>query len=327
MFAVWVSPLNGLMQDAKATQGENLENMNGMEPIDAIILSAGRASRFGVPKILLPAGPGEILLTRVLSLALQVADGRVGVVLGREAAVAQYALERWLRRHPSAGQRVSVVQNPDFAQGQSRSLQVGIRALPDSQGVLVLLADMPGLDAPRLALLRQRIRLRSPWSVAVAPSEGGQMRPPVFLTADLFAEIMRLTGDQGARALLQARSAQVELIEWGTGPWFADVDTWEDYRDLARAHLWASEPFEPLPKVNGSTSEVAALIEATLAVATVPWLAPGLLLISSEGDPCWIELPESYQGVHGLILGPTPNPAAYLDLLRRASLHALAQET
>ncbi len=279
-----------------------------------------------MPKIILPAGPGEVLLTRVLAQALQVADGRVVVVLGREAAVAQYAIESWLDRHSSPKERVSIVQNPDYAQGQSSSLKVGIRALQDSQGAVVFLADMPGLDGSRLAQLRRGIIERAPQSLAVAPSERGQLRPPVFLAASLFADIAHLTGDQGARAILQSRSSRVEWMEWGSGPWFADVDTWENYRELARALNWANEPSVRLPHETRPASEIEALIEAALTSEVIPWLAPGLLLMASLDKACWIRLPQSHRGVHGLILGPTQTPAAYLDLVRRASLAALEEE-
>lgn len=279
-----------------------------------------------MPKMVLPAGPGEVLLTRVLAQALQVADGRVVVVLGREAAVAQYAIESWLDRNSSTKERVCIVQNPDYAQGQSSSLKVGIRALQDSQGAVVFLADMPGLDGSRLAQLRRGIVQRAPQSLAVVPSERGQLRPPVFLAASLFADIAYLTGDQGARAILQARSSRVELMEWGSGSWFADVDTWENYRDLAQALNWANEPFVRLPRETRPASEIKAQIEAAFASEVIPWLAPGLLLMASEDEACWIKLPLSYRGVHGLILGPTQTPAAYLDLVRRASLAALEEE-
>lgn len=297
-----------------------------MPYLDAIILSAGRASRFGVPKFVLPAGPGEVLLTRVLAQALQVVDGRVAVVLGREAGLARLVIERWLNHHPSAREKVRIVENPNYAQGQSTSLKAGIQALHHSQGTLVFLADMPGLDLDRLMQLQRAIRQKRPSSLAVAPAEGGQLRPPIYLASSLFTDIAQLTGDQGARALLQARSSQVELLEWGSGLWFADVDTWEDYRYLARASNWASEPFVPLTRQTRPASAAEVLVDAALAGEIVPWLAPGLLLMASVDEAYWLELPQSYRGVRGIILGPAKTSTDWLQLVRRASLAALAEE-
>ncbi|WP_036270268.1 nucleotidyltransferase family protein [Meiothermus rufus] len=294
-----------------------------MHRIDAIVLSAGKASRFGVPKFALPAGPGEVLLTRALAQALWVVDGRVVVVVGHEAGLAQLAVERWLDRNPGVRDRVRLCENPHYAKGQSTSLQAGLRALEGSAGALVFLADMPGLDQERLMQLREAIRTKRPSSLAVAPAELGQPRPPVYLAAGLFAQIEQLAGDQGARALLQAQSSQVELLEWGTGPWFADVDTWSAYRTLARAKGWDREPFRPIPKHRPPLDEVVREIDPLLASERVPWLAPGVLLSGAGGASRWLELARPYRGVVAVVRGPGRTPAQYLRLLRRAVLMAL----
>jgi CTP:molybdopterin cytidylyltransferase MocA len=298
-----------------------------MHSIDAIILSAGKASRFGVPKVLLPAGPGEVLLTRVLAQALQTADGQLVVVLGREAGVVQYAIERWLERHPGVKESVYLVVNPHHAQGQSTSIKLGLRALRKAPGALVFLADMPAQEPGRLAQLRDAILSRGPQTVAVAAGEQGQIRPPVFLAKKLFPAVARLAGDQGARAVLQEYKERVELVEWGSGPWFCDVDDWSTYQELALTLGWACEPFVPLPLETCSATATKALVDAALASEIVPWLSPGLLLLAAEGETHWLKLRQTYRGVRGIIQGPARTPAAYLELLRRASLAVLAAET
>lgn len=291
--------------------------------LDALVLSAGRASRFGAPKFLLPAGPKEVLLTRVLGQALKVAEGRVVVVLGHAAELAHCALEAWLARHPAAG-RVWVVENPAYTTGQSSSLRCGVEALGASEGALVFLADMPALEEGRLWELRRAVEGRPPLSLAVAPSEGGEPRPPVFIGAGLFPEVARLGGDQGARALLRVWRERVVLLEWGRGPWFTDVDTWGEYVRLAQALGWASEPVEPFFLQPVALAEVAGWIDAALEAGVAP-IAPGVLLLPGRHTR-WLELPEPYRGVRSLLEGPTPTPEAYLGLLRRAVLWLLRRE-
>lgn len=299
-----------------------------MHSISAIILSAGKASRFGVPKFLLPAGQGHVLLTRVLQHALSVTDGSIAVILGRKHTEARYALAHWLQSQPdSLGSRVYTVLNRHYHHGQSTSLKAGLSALHHAPGVLVFLADMPAQEASKLGQLRDAILARRPEIVALAAGEKGQLRPPVFLTEKLFPAVARLAGDQGARAVLQACKESVELVEWGPGPWFCDVDDWPTYQELALTLDWADEPFLPLLPETCSASAVQALVDAALASAIVPWLLPGLLLLPSEGETRWLELPQNYRGVRGIIKGPAQTPAAYLQLLRRASLAVLAAET
>ncbi len=296
-----------------------------MQSVDAIVLSAGRASRFGVPKFLLPAGQGHIVLTRVVEQALQVVDGRVAVVLGWEARVARYALERWLEAQPgNPGSRVHVVLNRHYPHGQSTSLKAGLRAFGNSLGVWVFLADMPALEPHRLKQLWQAIQQRSTQTVAVAAAEQGRLRPPVFLSRQLFAEALKLTGDQGARAILKAYPKQIERVEWGSGPWFHDVDDWKTYQELAQKLGWADERFDPIPPEKTSIPPIKELLDTALAKDPVPWLSPGLLLLASKSETRWLLLPQSYRGVQGVIWGPAQTPAAYLQLLRRACLAVLA---
>lgn len=298
-----------------------------MPPIDAIVLSAGRASRFGVPKFLLPAGQGHILLTRVLEHALHVADGRIAVVLGREAKAARYAVERWLATQPAElASRVFTVLNRHYRYGQSTSLKAGVQALANAPGVLVFLADMPALEPEKLAQLKRAIQHRDRQKLAVGASEQGQIRPPVFLSRQLFPEVLKLKGDQGAKAVLKAYQEKIERAEWGSGPWFFDIDDWQTYRELAWKLGWVNELFVTLPREKISTSLIQAQVDAALASETVPWLAPGLLLLASKKEARWLELPRSYRGVQGVILGPGQTPLAYLELIRRASLTVLAAD-
>ncbi|MCX7601125.1 MAG: nucleotidyltransferase family protein [Meiothermus sp.] len=299
-----------------------------MPPLDAIILSAGSASRFGIPKFLLPAGKGHVLLTRVLEQALRVADGRIAVVVGREAKVARYAVKNWLAAQPgNPGSRVVTVINRYYWRGQSSSLKVGVRTLNDSEGVLVLLADMPLLAPEKLAQQARAIRSRGPQTLAVAAAEMGQIRPPVFLSRPLFPEVLKLRGDLGARALLKAHREAVLLVEWGSGPWFLDVDDWQTYRTVAQSMNWDREAFVPPRRQTIPVSVACAKIDKALASPIVPWLAPGILLLPSNSESLWLWLSRSYRGVRSLVVGPAQTPAAYLELIQRATLAALANET
>lgn len=213
--------------------------------MDAVVLAAGKASRLGVPKFLLPAGSGHTLLTRVLETALKNIPGQVVVVLGRDAKLARENLRDWLGQQTHFKARVIIVENPNFEQGQSTSLITGTRAIQDSQGFMVFLADMPLLDKAKLANLVATIE-HSPQLLAVAAGEEGQIRPPVYLSCGLFPEVFQLKGDQGARAILERHRSEIEVLEWGKGDWFSDIDTWEVYKQVALEQSWSSEPYMPL---------------------------------------------------------------------------------
>ena len=59
---------------------------------------------------------------------------------------------------------------------------------------------------------------------ASAPVFGGRRGNPVVLSRSLFGEVARLTGDVGARPILQALGARVALIEAPDDGVLFDVD-------------------------------------------------------------------------------------------------------
>jgi molybdenum cofactor cytidylyltransferase len=294
--------------------------------MDALILSAGKASRFGAPKFLLPAGLGHTLLSRAVERALASVDGKVGVVVGRQAEPARCAVEQYLAQlDPTDRPRVEVIHNADYAQGLSTSLKAGLHQLASREGVMVLLADHPTPTLEQLRSLVTAFHRRPLGVLALATAEQGEQRPPVLLSPVLFGEIMTLSGEQGARAVLQRLAHRVQLVEWGSGPWYHDIDTWEDYRQVYQQQGWREESLLS-PRAAGPLEDALnPLLEAALQQPQVTWLAPGILVMPSWGEVRCLPLRPAVGPVQCLITGQADMPAQYLHLLRQAALWALAQ--
>jgi molybdenum cofactor cytidylyltransferase len=255
--------------------------------IAAVVLAAGRSTRLGLPKALLPAGAGETLLSRAVAVASASVDGPVIPVIGGDADLGLVELERI--NHPLQRPLQAVV-NPRHAEGLSTSLQAGLRAAGTADGVLVLLADQPGVEEAQVSRLVERFRSRPAPLEAVAASQGSEQRTPVVLGRALFVAVARLTGDEGARRILRSRPDQVLRIDWGHGPWEIDIDTWEDYASFARRcgwhQEWAEGPAEPQADIARAWAAIAASGEppvqklarfrrAALAALNGPPPAPG----------------------------------------------------
>jgi molybdenum cofactor cytidylyltransferase len=141
------------------------------------------------------------------------------VVTGHEVAEVRAAL---------ADLPLSFHHAPDFADGMSASLRAGIDAAPaDCSGALICLGDMPFVRPDTLDRLA---RFRSK-RAAVFPTWQGKRGNPVLLTRSLFADIMLLTGDQGARALLGATPDQVAELPVDDPGILRDVDRPDALRD------------------------------------------------------------------------------------------------
>jgi len=190
--------------------------------VAGIVLAAGRATRFGSPKQLLPWGD-TTLAAHCVRVALDAGLDPIIVVLGHAAEQVEKAL---------SGLPARLVFNPDFADGQSTSLRAGVAALPSRTGAaLCLLADQP-LVTPELihAIVRAHRRTLAPAAVPVFEGRRGN---PVCLDKALFRELEDLGGDEGGRSLLEKYQKALATVPASRAILY-DIDRVEDYRQEAR---------------------------------------------------------------------------------------------
>ncbi|MCL5941979.1 MAG: selenium cofactor biosynthesis protein YqeC [Actinobacteria bacterium] len=191
----------------------------------AIVLAAGLARRMGGDKVLAALGGGTVL-GRVGGAAVgSGACAEVIVVAGVDTDRVGAVLRREL---PGGGFRVA--QNPHPERGMASSLHVGVRALSAARDVLVLLGDQPFVTAATIARLLEA-RRRHPRAAAVGLEWRGSVRPPVVLYRSLLPQILELTGDRGARSLLERYAGAVVGVP-AEGRELLDID---EPGDLARA--------------------------------------------------------------------------------------------
>ena len=186
-----------------------------MSGVHAIVLAAGSGSRFGGGKLMTPFRDG-VLLDGALDAAFAAPVDTVQVVVGADPAVAAHAKARGAR----------IVEARDHALGLSASLKAGIAALPKgASGALVLLGDMP--QVPH-AVLEPLVAAIEAGGVAAAPAFGEELGNPAALSAALFAKVMALQGDRGARALIEGLGEWLVRIPAPDGGVLFDVDRRED---------------------------------------------------------------------------------------------------
>lgn len=187
------------------------------EPV-ILILAAGASSRMGGRDKLLEVVQGLPLIARSVGVAL--ATGvPVTIVLppdrpGRLAAL--------------AGLPVQVVVAECASEGMAESLKVGMAALPVRAPVLLVLADLPELQTTDLAAVLAA-GVAAPEMIHRGASATGQPGHPVLLPPWLRPEILELTGDQGARELLQRHRDKVRLVPLPGARAITDLDTPEDW--------------------------------------------------------------------------------------------------
>ncbi len=203
-----------------------LPDKAGASPfLSCIILAAGASTRMGRPKLLLPLG-GRPLLQHVLDEAAASCLNEVILVLGHQARKIRAALSIPSRRG------IRVVVNPDYARGQSSSLRLGLRsASPRAEAAAIILGDQPQIIADLIDRMAAAFRSANrPFVRPVYSGPDGRRVPghPVFLARRIWPEVEKLSGDQGARALLAAHRDWLLEVSLEGAP-LGDIDTWEDY--------------------------------------------------------------------------------------------------
>jgi molybdenum cofactor cytidylyltransferase len=193
--------------------------------IVGIVLAAGRSSRLGRPKQLLPVH-GEPLIRHTLRRVLASSLDQVILVVGHQADEVRAAV---------AGLPAECVFNPDAAAGQSTSVRAGLAALsPDVESAIFILGDQPGVDPKVIDTLIEA--WRNSRSAVVAPRYEDKTGNPVLFDRRVFPELALLEGDTGARPVVRAYqdSGELELAPVsGAAP--PDVDTEADYAALIAA--------------------------------------------------------------------------------------------
>ena len=179
-----------------------------------MLLAAGRSTRFGDADKLAAPVLG-------LPLGLHVATALADIPFAARIAVCgDTALDY-------AAHGFRVVHNPRAAEGASGSVRLGVAAARASgcDAVLVALADMPRVSA---AHIRRLFDASDGATSVIASSDGHRPSPPALFGAAHFDTLAALTGDHGARHLIQTGRHVVASADD-----LIDIDT---AADLAALH-------------------------------------------------------------------------------------------
>jgi molybdenum cofactor cytidylyltransferase len=195
---------------------------NKEEQVGIILLAAGGSSRLGQPKQLLPY-KGQTLLQNTLSVALTSNAQSAMVVLGANANILQKEI---------TDSKIHVIVNNDWQEGMASSIRAGVKAIteicPSIEGVILLVCDQPFVNS---ALLNNLITAhQKTGKEIVACTYGNTFGPPVFFHHSLFAELLQLKGDRGARSIVQKHLDNMEAIPFPEG--IFDIDTEGDYEKI-----------------------------------------------------------------------------------------------
>lgn len=189
------------------------------ESVAGIILAAGGSKRLGQPKQMIP-WRGHPLVWHVAKTALAAGLDPVIVVTGAYTDQVEAALK---------GLPVTVLFNQAWEMGQSTSLRVGLRSVPENTGgALFFLADQPMVSVELVyRLVKEHSSTLAP---LVAPLVNGSRANPVLFDRVTFGDLLALEGDVGGRVLFgDSYHYPVTWVSWEDPNLLLDIDTPEDY--------------------------------------------------------------------------------------------------
>ena len=195
--------------------------MNAMS-LYAIVLAAGSGRRFGETKQLAQFA-GQSLVERAVRLAESLCASKNVLIVGQDAARVAQACS------PLQG---FLIYNDGHKNGIGESIAVGVRGLGSAaDGVLIMLADQPLICAEDLE--RLATAWRSQPNNIVASAYAGTWGPPVIFPRADFETLKTLSGDRGARAILEANKNRVTTIACAAAA--CDIDNPLDLQNIQDA--------------------------------------------------------------------------------------------
>lgn len=188
-------------------------------------LAAGKSSRMGKNKLELPfrnTTVGDVALGTALQSSLE----KIYIIVKEEP--------HWISSENRIHPKCSVIHCPSAHMGQSESLKCAIRTTQTDgvDGILVMLADQPFIP---LHIIEEIIewKKKTPSLQFVAASFKNIITPPVLLSATMFPDLLNLSGDIGAKALLRGDQLNKgKILPYHQFKYFQDIDTKEDYDNL-----------------------------------------------------------------------------------------------
>jgi molybdenum cofactor cytidylyltransferase len=182
------------------------------QPITGVLLAAGAGTRFGGGKLLYPLEDG-------LALAVHAARNLIAADIDHVIAVLRpgdFPLADLLSE-----EGCFVTFSPEARRGMGHSLAHGIATARDAAGWIVALADMPRVRPATIQSIKAK--LVSGAAIA-APTYRGERGHPVGFAAALRDALLGLSGDAGARGVLERHAQEIALVECEDPGIIIDID-------------------------------------------------------------------------------------------------------
>jgi len=189
-----------------------------MNDVWAIVLAAGRSTRMGTQKLLLPFGE-KTIVECVVENILNSGITKVVVVLGANCAEIEEVLKLW---------PIKTVRNENFQDGMHTSVISGVKTLPlNAKAVLIFLGDQPFISGTVVQNVVEAWK-NSGKGIIIPLNKGKRGHPPLF-DMKFRHELSNLDPEIGLRSVAQKFPKDICEVETFCAEIVRDIDTKIDY--------------------------------------------------------------------------------------------------
>jgi len=194
-----------------------------MKNTGIILLAAGNSTRMGLPKQLL-LYQGKTLLERIVDTSIKVFDNnKIIIVLGANHSEIAFQIK----------DKITLISvNEEWESGMASSIKSGLQTLlnhfPEMERCFISVCDQPYLSSE---VFIEMLKLADYSSKEIIAAEyAGTIGVPVLFSKKYFKKLLHLSGEQGAKKIIQQNMDDVNIFTFDEGA--IDIDTPSDYENL-----------------------------------------------------------------------------------------------
>ncbi|SHF92674.1 nucleotidyltransferase family protein [Ornithinibacillus halophilus] len=187
----------------------------------AILLAAGKSSRMGKLKGLLP-WQGKSLIQYQVEQLLEAGFDQIIVVLGYRSPL----LEQEIKGYP-----VTIVKNPHFEVGKSSSIRVGVTSIQSNiKGIMITAVDQP---VPSMTLIQMMEAMNKQDGDIIIPVYQEKRGHPVLFNSRLIDDLLQVNEKtQGLKKVIHNYYDRITYLEVKDPSVLLNLNRPEDYNSF-----------------------------------------------------------------------------------------------
>ena len=204
-----------------------------MAKVSVIVLAAGTSRRMGEENKLLLPWNGKTIVETVIQTVCKLSSYQTMVVSSEITAP-----------YLSRTDDFSLVENPDYQNGMTSTIQSGVKAASDdAEAYMICLGDQPMLKKETYAAIIHHFTTMYPKDpeTIVAPFYNGMKGNPVIFSAHYKDAILSHKEPEGCRSIIKQNEKHLSKVELTDESVILDIDTPEKYQLLKKRFLGSEE--------------------------------------------------------------------------------------